>query len=52
MSAQSGQVSILIIDDDEDDFLITSEYIRHIPGASFQIEWCPDFDKAVDLICQ
>jgi PAS domain S-box-containing protein len=51
MSAQSGQVRILIIDDDEDDFLITSEYIRHIPGATFQIEWCPDFDKALGLIC-
>lgn len=52
MSAQSSQVRILIIDDDEDDFLITSEYIRHIPGASFQIDWCPDFDKALDLICE
>jgi PAS domain S-box-containing protein len=52
MNAQSGQVSILIIDDDEDDFLITSEYIRHIPGASFHIEWCPDFDEALRLICE
>lgn len=52
MSATSSQVRILIIDDDEDDFLITSEYIRHIPGASFNIDWCPDFDKALDFICQ
>ncbi len=51
MTGQQGQVRILIIDDDEDDFLITSEYIRHIPGASFQIDWCPDFDKALNLIC-
>jgi PAS domain S-box-containing protein len=52
MNATTSQVRILIIDDDEDDFLITSEYIRHIPGASFQIEWCPDFDQALDLICE
>ncbi len=52
MSAQQNQVRILIIDDDEDDFLITSEYIRHIPGATFQIDWCPDFDQALDHICQ
>lgn len=52
MNIQVSQVRILIIDDDEDDFLITSEYIRHIPGATFQIEWCSDFDKALDLICQ
>jgi PAS domain S-box-containing protein len=50
-SATSGQVSILIIDDDEDDFLITSEYIRHIPGATFRIDWCPDFDKSLEFIC-
>src|SRR5687767_6882669 len=52
MSAQTGQVRILIIDDDEDDYLITSEYIRQIPGASFAIDWCPDFDVALDLICR
>ncbi len=51
MSAQQGQIRILIIDDDEDDFLITSEYIRHIPGAAFQIDWCPDFDDALKDIC-
>jgi len=52
MSAHHGQIRILIIDDDEDDYLITSEYIRHIPGASFVIDWCPTFEKALDLICQ
>jgi PAS domain S-box-containing protein len=51
MSANHSQIRILIIDDDEDDYLITSEYIRHIPGASFTIDWCPGFDQALDLMC-
>ncbi len=47
---QQGIVRILIIDDDEDDYLITSDYIRHIPGAAFQIDWCPAYDKALSLM--
>jgi len=39
---------ILIVDDDEDDFIITSEYIKHIPGVSYIIEWCPKYDLALE----
>jgi PAS domain S-box-containing protein len=52
MNTHNAQTHILIIDDDEDDYLITSEYMRHIPGANFLIDWCPDFEQALDLICQ
>lgn len=41
------KVRILIVDDDEDDFIITSEYIRHIPGAGFTIDWCPRYNDAL-----
>ena len=51
MNAPHGPIRILIIDDDEDDYLITSEYIRHIPGATFVIDWCPTFERALGLIC-
>jgi len=44
-------VRILIIDDDEDDFLITSEYIRHIPGSNFEIDWCYNYDEALEFMC-
>jgi len=39
---------ILIIDDDEDDFFITSEYIRQIPGLECQIDWCSQYDQALE----
>lgn len=52
MSASQEAIRILIIDDDEDDYLITSNYIRYLPGADFVIDWCQNFDQALELICQ
>jgi PAS domain S-box-containing protein len=42
---------ILIVDDDEDDFFITSEYIREIEHARFEIEWVSQFNKALEYMC-
>lgn len=47
MSSLYADARILIVDDDEDDFIITSEHIRAIPGNSFKIEWCPNYNKAI-----
>ncbi|RYF99851.1 MAG: hybrid sensor histidine kinase/response regulator [Chitinophagaceae bacterium] len=41
---------ILIIDDDEDDFFITSEYIKEISDSNFTIDWCYNYKKALELI--
>ena len=38
---------ILIVDDDEDDFIITSEYIQSIPRNSYNIEWCKNYNDAL-----
>ncbi len=40
-------IKILIVDDDQDDFIITSEYIRHVPNTNFHIDWCPKYDMAL-----
>lgn len=42
---------ILIVDDDEDDYFITSEYLRSIDANNFEIDWCPTYAKAVEHIC-
>lgn len=39
---------ILIVDDDQDDFIITSEFIRHIPAAQLEIEWCHRYEEALN----
>jgi len=52
ISPLKDALNILIIDDDEDDFYITSEYIKGINnGNSFNIEWCPDYSNALVNIC-
>src|SRR5215471_17626212 len=44
------KVRILIIDDDEDDFQIIREYITDIEGSDFTIDWCPDYNQAIEKI--
>ncbi|HLO81312.1 MAG TPA: ATP-binding protein [Chitinophagaceae bacterium] len=47
----SELIRILIVDDDEDDFVITSSLIRDIPNGNFTIEWCPKHTDALKKIC-
>ena len=44
-------IRILIVDDDEEDFFITSEYIKNIKGRQFIIDWCYKYKEALDHIC-
>ena len=46
----NAPTKILIIDDDKDDFIITSEYIREIDTGSFEIDWCYNYNEALDLL--
>jgi len=48
MSLEKPSVRILIIDDDEDDFFITSEYLRQIEEYKLSIDWCYRFADAVE----
>ena len=41
---------ILIVEDDEDDFLIIKACIRDIPEKEFLIDWCYKYDEALDRI--
>ena len=43
-------IRILIIDDDEDDFFITSEYLRQIEEYNLTIDWCYKFNDAVEHV--
>jgi PAS domain S-box-containing protein len=41
---------ILIIEDDQDDFLIIEACIKDIPEKEFQIDWCYDYKEALQRI--
>ena len=47
MSMSHTSARILIVDDDEDDFIITSEYLRSIPGNTFTIEWSKNYNEGL-----
>jgi PAS domain S-box-containing protein len=49
-SSNKISARILIIDDDEDDFFITSEYIRQIEEYELVIDWCYKFNEAVQYL--
>lgn len=44
-------IKILIIDDDEDDFVITRSLINEIPKGNFSIDWCARHTDALQKIC-
>lgn len=49
-SSPSKVIKVLLVDDDEDDFLIISRVFSNIPDSPFQLTWCEDYDQAKDLI--
>ena len=44
------KIRILLIDDDEDDYIITRDIINDIPGRNYVLEWTPSFHEALDII--
>ncbi len=50
MHAPSRPVRILIIDDDEDDFILTSGFLQAIQDRNLEIEWCYSYKSALDHI--
>lgn len=47
MGASETAIRILIIDDDNDDFIITGNYIKDIDTAQFLIDWCYNYQEAL-----
>ena len=50
MPHTKSAIKILIIDDDEDDFFITSDYLRQISEYNLEIDWCYKFNDAVEQL--
>ena len=44
------KIKIAIIDDDEDDYSLIKDYIKRIEGNNFIIDWCDDYDEAIEKI--
>lgn len=46
------KIKVLLVDDDEDDYIITRDIMDDIPGRLYQLAWTSSFDEALELIRQ
>lgn len=48
----SESIKILLVDDDEEDFILTRDIIGDIPYRKYSIDWTPDYDEALKKILE
>jgi len=48
----NSSARLLLVDDDEDDFVMTREVISEIQGWEFELEWASSYPAAVEAITQ
>lgn len=45
-SGSANKIRVLLIEDDEDDFVLTRDLLREIDPARYELEWVKNFDQA------
>lgn len=48
--AEGELVRVLLIDDDQDEYFLTQDVVKDIPGR-FKLEWTPEYTTGVEAIC-
>ena len=43
-------VRVLLVDDDEDDYVLTRDWFSDMEGAKFELDWVASYDAAIDAI--
>jgi PAS domain S-box-containing protein len=52
MTVENTPIKILIVDDDEEDYFLTSQFIQKIRGRKFTIDWCYRYKDALEAILE
>src|SRR5689334_19503634 len=45
-----ARLNLLLVDDDEDDYMITSAKLRQIAGLVYQVQWVTTYEDAVQAL--
>ena len=48
----SDKIKILLVDDDEDDYIITRDIISDIPARNYVLDWTSSFEEALKIIAE
>jgi hypothetical protein len=48
MSSSQQTLKILVVEDDEDDFLLINDYIKELPAWKCEVKWVYRFEEAVE----
>ncbi len=52
MAAETEPLAVLLVEDDEDDYLITRDMLLAAGGGRFKLDWCPSFNKGLEAIAE
>jgi PAS domain S-box-containing protein len=45
-------IKILLVEDDEDDFILTRELLAEIPGRRFTLDWARTFEEGLEILAR
>lgn len=48
--AEADNIRLLLVEDDEDDYFITRDFLERQQRVRFEVDWCSDFDEALKAI--
>lgn len=48
----TGQVKVLLVEDDEDDYVITRDLLSEIPDGQFALDWVKNFEAGLEAMCR
>lgn len=49
-NSKDNPLSVLLVDDDEEDFIIIQRILARIAGSPYELKWCSSFDRAKTAI--
>jgi DNA-binding response OmpR family regulator len=44
------EVTILFVDDDEEDLMLTRSHLARVRGTRYAVDWCPTLDQALPIL--
>lgn len=48
----AGIIKVLLVEDDEDDYILTRDLMSELPGQRFALEWAKTFASGLELMCR